>query len=209
LYVVAELFGRGKHIGRWWTFALLTCTPVIPGIIALLFSPKASSNPTKANKTTKSIGWFMIVIGITGVIPAIFAGPIGFAFSLSFGVSGAYLIQLGKGNVFNKDPKSYFKFQKTAEVYNYSSDESNSYQEQTIEKRTKFDPEAQLKHYKKLKKYLKRLWKITFFILVQILVFWFIVELKGQCSSCGYDVFGGIVLSSFIITIPILLFTLY
>lgn len=108
LFLVAELFGRGKHIGRWWTFALLACTPVLPGIIALLSSPNANAEPTKANKTTKAIGWILVILGLIGIVPAIFAGPIAFSFPLMFCVSGAYLIQQGKGSVSNINPKFYF-----------------------------------------------------------------------------------------------------
>ena len=110
-FAIAELFGRSKHIGRWWTFALLTCTPVLPGIIALILSPSAKSSATSTNVLTYNIGRVLLIIGIVGIVPAFFAGPFGFVFPLILCVLGAYLFQLGKGNIVNIHPKYYFNFQ--------------------------------------------------------------------------------------------------
>jgi hypothetical protein len=111
LMLIAELFGRGKHIGRWWTFALLACTPVLPGLIALLSSPHAMNHPTKANKITKFIGVLLVFLGIIGIVPAIPLGPLGFVFPLMLCVFGSYLIMLGKGSITNSNPKYYFNSQ--------------------------------------------------------------------------------------------------
>jgi hypothetical protein len=209
LFLVAELFGRGKHIGRWWTFALLACTPVLPGIIALLSSPNANANPTKANKTTKAIGWLLFIFGILGIVPAIFAGPMGFSFPLMFCVSGAYLIHLGKGKIFNKSPKSYFIFQTTSEVFSLGSDFTISEQKLPKQKQPTISHETQIIHYNKLLKYFKRLLLILSLIGLQIFIFWYITELKHQCSSCGYDIYGGIVLFIFVASVPMFLYNVY
>ena len=37
-FIIAELFGRSKHIGRWWTFFLMWGGMIIPGVIALLLN---------------------------------------------------------------------------------------------------------------------------------------------------------------------------
>lgn len=110
-FILAELFGRSKHIGRWWTFLLLGSF-FIPGILAWIFSPSANRNPTVANKTVNIIGWvILIILGVIPIIPSIIFNLYGaYAVSILFISVGAYLIVLGKGKVINRNPKFYFGF---------------------------------------------------------------------------------------------------
>lgn len=101
LFGVAEIFGRKKHIGRWWTFGLLASN-LLYGVIALIVSPSATEKPTAGGKSYKIWGWICIVFGILNLIRI---NP----FALGFFVLGVYLIQLSEGKVINKDPKDYFE----------------------------------------------------------------------------------------------------
>ena len=66
---VGEYFGRSKHIGKWWTVVLMTCG-IVPGLIALVTSPKASSQPTKGKGYLIS-GWIsMFFLGVGSIILA-------------------------------------------------------------------------------------------------------------------------------------------
>jgi len=107
---VAEIFGRSKHIGRWWTFFLFAFAFVLPGIIALIVSPKAEMNPIKPNRGVRIIGILTLIFcGLLPIIPALLSGAISsLSVCLSFIIIGVYLIMLGKGKVINKNPKYYF-----------------------------------------------------------------------------------------------------
>ena len=108
-FSIAELFGRGKHIGRWWAFLLLW-NFIIPGIVAIIFSPGAKKQPTKGTKIHVITGWVVALASI-GMIPQIISGN-----HMASGIFGAhisigiYLIQLGKGRIINNNPKYYFEW---------------------------------------------------------------------------------------------------
>lgn len=108
-FVIAETVGRGKHIGRWWSFALLM-GGFIPGIIALALSPSAKGEPTRGTKGHIITGWFvLIVLGVIGMIPYFFGGSFGsLGYGIAFIILGIYLIQLGNNKIENNNPKYYF-----------------------------------------------------------------------------------------------------
>ena len=62
---ISEFFGRAKHIGRFWTFLLSFCAFPIIGIVALIFSPKAS----KEVKPVKFLSWIGSVMILFVGIP--------------------------------------------------------------------------------------------------------------------------------------------
>ena len=63
-FIIAELFGRSKHIGRWWTFFLMWGGMIIPGVIALLLSPNAKKKPFKGNLIIEMLGVVLVVLGL-------------------------------------------------------------------------------------------------------------------------------------------------
>ncbi len=101
-WAIAEFFGRAKHIGFGWTFALTATTAFIGGIIALIASPSAKDEPTKGGQAYL-IG--AIVCFIFGVLNLIGLNPL----ALGFFVLGAYLHSLSKGEIINGKPKFYFR----------------------------------------------------------------------------------------------------
>jgi len=111
-FVVAELFGRAKHIGRWWSFFLLWGCFIVPGVIAILFSPSAKGEPTKPNSFIKYLGIALFfVFGVLGVISLSISGSsdvIAYSIPVAFMILGAYLVWLGEGKVRNDSPKYYF-----------------------------------------------------------------------------------------------------
>ena len=124
-FAIANFFGRAKHIGYWWTFLLLFFTPLIPGLIALILSPSANKQPNQPNKIVKVFGIVLLILALLA-LPSFFknldnfASPYpsdrwAFRFSLMplmwFTSLGIYLYKLGQGQVVNKQPKFYFKFQ--------------------------------------------------------------------------------------------------
>lgn len=113
-FAIAELFGRSKHIGRWWSLLLLF-TSFIFGILAIIFSPSAKKEPTKGTKTHKIWGWISIFFGVLNLITL---SAIGFAF-LALGV---YLIQLSEGRIVNENPEFYFDSSKKSVESNHVSD---------------------------------------------------------------------------------------
>jgi hypothetical protein len=109
--VIAELFGRARHIGRWWTFFLLWGGMIIPGVIAWLLSPSAKKEPFKGNKSLELIGTLLWVGGIiTLAITIQFWNEIDHILiniPIQLFVVGIYLDSLGKGKIINKKPKFY------------------------------------------------------------------------------------------------------
>lgn len=100
--LIAFLFGRSKHIGGYWSFFLLIGN-ILVGIIALIASPSAKNPPTKPKASYSIWGVIVIILGIINVITGIndlflLSGAI------SFIILGAYLIQLSKGKVINRNP---------------------------------------------------------------------------------------------------------
>ncbi|WP_395050536.1 hypothetical protein [Flavobacterium sp.] len=106
-FLIAEFFGRRKHIGRWWSFFLLLCG-LIPGIVAIMVSPSAKNNPTQGGKNYSIWGWILIVFGVLNLV--IFAGSSGKAGMLFyiFFVISYYLFELSKGKIKNLEPKFYY-----------------------------------------------------------------------------------------------------
>lgn len=100
-YGIAEIFGRSKHIGRGWSFALLA-TSLIFGIIALIVSPSAKREPTNGNQNHKVFGWISIGLGILNIFAL---NPL----AIGFIVLGIYLIELSKGKIQNNNPRFYFE----------------------------------------------------------------------------------------------------
>ena len=88
--IVAEFVGRSKHIGRWWSFALLL-SGFIPGIIAIISSPSAKKNPTIGGKSYEIWAWILIAFGIINFIITIISmqkgeqpNPVSIIFFISF-----------------------------------------------------------------------------------------------------------------------------
>lgn len=126
-FAIAELFGRAKHIGRWWTFFLLFGTFILPGLIALMLSPSAMLSPTKKNIVLETIGWVVIaLIGFPGLIFLVTASYPIFTFNLALSgfLIGSYLIQLGQGNLINKNPKIYIKSNHSNIINDYNKTRS-------------------------------------------------------------------------------------
>jgi hypothetical protein len=122
---VGEYFGRSKHIGKWWTVVLMTCG-IVPGLIALVTSPKASGQPTKGLGYIIA-GWiFILLLGVGGIIlafidfenhksyynttPNFVIQQFGMQliFGIWFFIIGIYLDRLGVGKITNTNPKYYF-----------------------------------------------------------------------------------------------------
>jgi hypothetical protein len=121
---IGEYFGRSKHIGKWWTVTLITCG-IIPGIIALMFSPKASSLPTKGIGYKIAGFVFIFLFGLIGIVlafasfiytsnlnettPIYVTQHLGIQLMLGIWsiIIGYYLTDLGSGKVVNKNPKDY------------------------------------------------------------------------------------------------------
>ena len=122
---IGEYFGRSKHIGKWWTVGLMTCG-IVPGIIALIFSPKATKEPTKGI-IYEVAGWFFfLIIGVFGIlltffdlfsylenyndVPNYLTQSIGIRLIIGIWgiIIGVYLIKLGNGKIVNNNPKIYF-----------------------------------------------------------------------------------------------------
>ncbi|MDT0685570.1 SHOCT domain-containing protein [Autumnicola psychrophila] len=101
-WAIAEFFGRAKHIGFGWTFALSATTIFIGGIIAVMVSPSAKEKPTDGGKSYKIWAWICFVFGALNLLAL---NPM----VLTFFVLGAYLLSLSKGEVRNDNPKLYFK----------------------------------------------------------------------------------------------------
>lgn len=97
---ISEIFGRRKHIGRGWSFALLA-TSLIFGIIAIILSPSTKRKPTNGNQNHKVFGWISICLGVLNIIAL---NPL----AIGFIVLGIYLIELSKGKIENKNSKFYF-----------------------------------------------------------------------------------------------------
>ena len=107
-FFIAEFFGRRKHIGRWWSFALLLCG-FIPGIIAIFSSPSASKQPTLGGNSYKIGGYVCLFFSGLNLLALIStSGKLGQLFPV-FLVLGIYLIQLSQGLIINKMPKYYFE----------------------------------------------------------------------------------------------------
>ena len=103
----AEFIGRSKHIGFWFTF--LTMLGIIPGIIALIFSPSVKNEPIKENKLYFILSFISACLALMAFLNGSINSNV---FSLFLGISFAslvfYFIDLAKGDSFNENPKIYF-----------------------------------------------------------------------------------------------------
>lgn len=105
--VISEIFGRAKHIGRWWTLFLLF-GGFLPGLLALIFSPSAKKESTKGGKSYKIWGIISLSFGFLNIILFVATGgKQGYTF-IALITLGLYLIQLSNGKVINLNPKFYF-----------------------------------------------------------------------------------------------------
>jgi hypothetical protein len=113
--IIALLWGRRKHIGGWWSLILCaTSIPfaMIPGIIAVISSPRATNKPTASNESKIVIGYILTGVGLFQSILGPYylvegysrIGRINFAFGFSILVLGIYMLLLGNGKVVNKHP---------------------------------------------------------------------------------------------------------
>lgn len=147
-YGISELFGRSKHIGKWWSFALLA-TSLIFGIVAIIASPSAKQEPTEGNTTHKVFGWICIALG---GISAFALNPA----SLGLIVLGFYLIKLSKGEITNNNPKFYFNNSRPQRTNSDNSDNfksSNSIKETEKSKSPEQDVSDYNKKIESLKKF--------------------------------------------------------
>lgn len=101
-WAVAEFFGRAKHIGFGWTFALTATTAFVGGIIALIASPSADKPAPPRRKGQAIAAWIFFIFGGLGLFTL---NPL----SLGFLVLGAYIWGLSKGEIKNSNPKFYFR----------------------------------------------------------------------------------------------------
>lgn len=120
-FLIAEFFGRAKHIGRGWTFILLFCA-LIPGLIALVSSPSAKREPTKGSRSHKIFGYILIILVVINLFRL---GDLTFdmisVMPMLF-VIGLYLVKLSQGEVVNRSPKFYFSSRNYSYVSKNTSD---------------------------------------------------------------------------------------
>lgn len=122
-FCIAEFFGRSKHIGRYWSWALLWGCFVLPGIVAMLASPSARKKPTEPNNIKILFGFFSLLLALFFLVATVKGYSELDEWStvsqkmllrmqtsqlICFCILGAYLIYLGKGKVVNSEPKYYF-----------------------------------------------------------------------------------------------------
>lgn len=107
MLLIAELFGRAKHIGKWWSFFLLL-SGLLPGIIATISSPSAKKSPTQAGKSYLIWAVICFILGVLNMITFFRdKGENGYLFYV-FLIISVYLYKLSKGQIINKKPKFYF-----------------------------------------------------------------------------------------------------
>jgi hypothetical protein len=117
ILIIAEIFGRRKHIGFWWSFILMLFGG-IPGWIAIALSPSAKKMHTQENNIIKNLGIalvvFIVFIGLPvliatrssqGLITSFFIYRTSFLLGSCF--YGIYLYKLGIGKIRNANPKYY------------------------------------------------------------------------------------------------------
>lgn len=112
-FILAELLGRSKHIGRWWMFFLLSSTFIIGGLVAWVFSPNAKKEPQKPNKILSIIGVIILILGSLGLVSVLITLNTAFyvlSAPLSLIATGSYLMALGNGRIRNNNPKFYFSW---------------------------------------------------------------------------------------------------
>lgn len=110
-FVIAEFFGRAKHIGFWWSFFL--SFSIIPGILAVILSPNANKEHTKGgyDHWTYFIIFLLVFLFHLGSLADTGLSRMDLAdFVIPFNelIIVLYLYNLARGNVFNENPKFYF-----------------------------------------------------------------------------------------------------
>ena len=106
----AEFIGRSKHIG--FNYTLFMMLGIIPGIIALIFSPSAKKPPTKANKNYILFAVLFAIFSLFQLykIQGEHDIPIAtYMVMISFFATTFYFWDLQNGLVINKFPKYYFE----------------------------------------------------------------------------------------------------
>lgn len=122
-YLIAEFIGRSKHIGRWWTFFLMF--GILPGIIALVFSPRANERSNKGNRVHYFLGVFILLVAVFSFISRINELGLSDLFSnVSLVASGLYLINFAEGKIINHNPKYYFEKEHSSDPKNYKHSNS-------------------------------------------------------------------------------------
>jgi len=112
-FILAELLGRSKHIGRWWMFFLLSSTFIIGGLVAWVFSPNAKKEPQKPNKILSIIGVIILILGTLSLVSVLITLNTAFyvlSAPLSLIATGSYIMALGNGRIRNNNPKFYFSW---------------------------------------------------------------------------------------------------
>lgn len=108
-FVIAEFFGRSKHIGRWWTFTLSISGFLVVGIVAALLSPSAKQKPTKGKIGHRITGIIFLIHGMfTFMMFSLQVNYVGISQAISFIILGLYLIVLSSDKIVNNNPKFYF-----------------------------------------------------------------------------------------------------
>ncbi len=147
-YALAEVFGRGKHIGRDWTFALTLTTLFIGGVIALIASPSAKEEPTQGGKGYQIGAWVCFVFG---ALNTLMLNPL----ALGFFILGSYLWKLAKGEVVNDNPKYYFQ---TSSNFSFTKKNEQPFPE-SIHKTPKQAKPSEESNFQKQKDNLKNLYE--------------------------------------------------
>ncbi len=106
--VCAEFIGRMKHIG--FNYTLFMMLGIIPGIIALIFSPSAKNKPSKPNNIYFVFGVIFAILSIYQLysLQGKSTVPFTFMFLISLATTSFYFFDLGYGKVINTYPKFYF-----------------------------------------------------------------------------------------------------
>lgn len=118
ILIIAEIFGRRKHIGFYWSFILMLFGG-IPGWISIALSPSAKKSHTEANTIIKYLGIALIALSVFIGLPVLLATLLHqklitsfliyrTAFLLGSCFYGIYLYKLGIGKIQNANPKYYY-----------------------------------------------------------------------------------------------------
>lgn len=113
----AEFIGRSKHIGFVWTFFLML--GIFPGIIGLLTSNSAKINPNKKDVSQIYLSIFIALLAFIMLMTPNLTGenkslPY-YLVTISLFSSAIYLYKLYEKEVYNLNPKYYFKLNNSHE----------------------------------------------------------------------------------------------
>ena len=85
-FVIAEFFGRSKHIGKGWSFALSFTGFIVIGLLVTLISPSARKKPTNGNMIHLIVGVILCIHGfLTFIMFSVQAEPVGISQAIAFG----------------------------------------------------------------------------------------------------------------------------